>query len=84
MAISNDLDKYYTDRLRMMSDRPWHQLMEDVEEMLKATNDLSSVPDEKTLHYRRGEISMMRWMLSLRDVSEQAYQQLKDEDEIAS
>jgi hypothetical protein len=64
----------------MMGDRPWYQLMEDVEEMLKATNDISSIQDEKTLHFRRGEISMMRWMLSLRDVSEQAYQQLKDED----
>ena len=84
MGMSPELQEYYELRLRMMSDRPWYQLMEDVEEMLKATNDLSSVHDEKTLHYRRGEISMMRWMLSLRDVSEQAYQQLKDEDETAS
>ena len=84
MKIDASLQEYYELRLRMMSDRPWYQLMEDVEEMLKATNDLSSVPDEKTLHYRRGEISMMRWMLSLKDVSEQAYQQLKDEDETAS
>jgi len=84
MTMDASLQEYYELRLRMMSDRPWYQLMEDVEEMLKATNDLSSVPDEKTLHYRRGEISMMRWMLSLRDVSEQAYQQLKDEDETAS
>ena len=82
--MTPELQEYYELRLRMMSDRPWYQLMEDVEEMLKATNDLSSVPDEKTLHYRRGEISMMRWMLSLRDVSEQAYQQLKDEDETAN
>jgi hypothetical protein len=67
----------------MMGDPAWKDLMEDIEEMLKATNDLSSVPDEKTLHYRRGEISMMRWMLSLRDVSEQAYEQLKEEDNAA-
>ena len=84
MALDPLLQEYYELRLRMMSDRPWHQLMEDVEEMLKATNDITSIQDEKTLHYRRGEISMMRWMLSLRDVSEQAYQQLKDEDETAS
>ena len=82
--MTPELDRYYSDRLSMMGDPAWKDLMEDIEEMLKATNDLSSVPDEKTLHYRRGEISMMRWMLSLRDVSEQAYQQLKDEDETAS
>ena len=82
--MTPELQAYYEKRLSMMGDTAWKQLMEDVTQMLDATNDLSSVPDEKTLHYRRGEISMMRWMLSLRDVSEQAYQQLKDEDETAS
>ena len=82
--MTPELQAYYEKRLSMMGDTAWKQLMEDVTQMLDATNDLSSVPDEKTLHYRRGEISMMRWMLSLRDVSEQAYQQMKDEDEATS
>ena len=82
--MDSQLQAYYEKRLSMMGDTAWKQLMEDVTQMLDATNDLSSVPDEKTLHYRRGEISMMRWMLSLRDVSEQAYQQMKDEDETTS
>ena len=82
--MTPELQAYYEKRLSMMGDTAWKQLMEDVTQMLDATNDLSSVPDEKTLHYRRGEISMMRWMLSLRDVSEQAYQQMKDEDETTS
>lgn len=82
--MDSQLQAYYENRLSMMGDTAWKQLMEDVQIMLDATNDVSSISDEKTLHYRRGEISMMRWMLSLRDVSEQAYQQLKDEDEATS
>ena len=81
--MTPELQAYYEKRLSMMGDTAWKQLMEDVTQMLDATNDLSSVPDEKTLHYRRGEISMMRWMLSLREVSEQAYEQLKEEDNAA-
>ena len=81
--MDSQLQAYYENRLSMMGDTAWKQLMEDVEAMMQSTNDLSSVPDEKTLHYRRGEISMMRWMLSLRDVSEQAYEQLKEEDNAA-
>ena len=81
--MTPELQAYYEKRLSMMGDTAWKQLIEDVEEMLKSTNDLSSVQDEKALHYRRGEISMMRWMLSLRDVSEQAYQQLQEEDNAA-
>jgi len=30
--------------------------------------------------FKKGEVSIMRWMLSLKEVSEQAYQQLKDDD----
>lgn len=78
--MTPELQRYYEERLSMMGDKAWSDLVEDVGEMLKAANDLSSIQDEKTLHFRRGEISIMRWILSLKDVSEQAYQQLKDED----
>lgn len=78
--MTPELQIYYESRLSMMSDTAWRDLEDDVRNMMFATNDISSVQDEKTLHYRRGEISMMRWILSLREVSEQAYQQLKDED----
>jgi hypothetical protein len=63
----------------MMGEEAWKDLMFDVEQMLAATNDLSSVQDEKMLHFRRGEISMMRWMLSLKETSENAYKGLQDE-----
>lgn len=78
--MTPELQAYYEKRLSMMGDVAWTQLMEDVQTMLNATNDVSAIQDEKTLHYRRGEISMMRWMLSLKDVSEQAYQQLKEDE----
>jgi hypothetical protein len=45
--------------------------------MLKATDTLSGITDEKTLHFRRGEVSMMHWMLSIGQISEDAYEQLK-------
>jgi len=77
--MDSQLQAYYEKRLSMMGDTAWKQLMEDVTQMLDATNDLSSVPDEKTLHFRRGEISMMRWMLSLKETSENAYKGLQDE-----
>ena len=63
----------------MMSSDAWKELMEDISKMASATNDITAIQDEKTLHYRRGEISIMRWMLTLKQTSEQAYQTLKDE-----
>lgn len=76
--MAPELQSYYENRLDMMSTPAWKDLIEDIEAMLLSTNDISSIQDEKTLHYRRGEISMMRWILNLQSISEATYNQLKD------
>jgi len=78
------LQKYYENRMDMMSGEAWTDLMEDVQNMFDATNDVSAIQDEKTLHFRRGELSIMRWLLNLKGMSETAYQQQKDDNESAA
>lgn len=73
------LQKYYEDRLSMCSTDAWKELMHDVEVMLKTTDTLSSVSETHSLDFRKGEVSMMRWMLNIASVSEDAYEQLKAE-----
>lgn len=73
------LQKYYENRLSMCSSQAWKDLMDDVQQMLDATNRLDGVTAE-TLQYKQGEVSIMRWMLALKEVSEQAFQQLKEND----
>jgi hypothetical protein len=72
------LQKYYEDRLEMCSTDAWKELMKDVSEMLKYTDTLSSVSETHSVDFRKGEVSMMRWMLSVADVSEETYMRLKD------
>lgn len=79
--MTPELDEYYTRRLSMMGDPAWKDLMHDVSEMMKATNDIAAIQDEKTLHFRRGEISIMRWILSLEQVSRDTYDELKGGDQ---
>ena len=73
------LQRYYEERISMCSYEAWKDLMEDVQTMLSATNVLDGVTADN-MRYKQGEVSIMRWMLSLKEVSEQAYQQLKDDD----
>lgn len=79
--MTPELQRYYEQRLSMMGDPAWNDLMADVEEMVKSTNDITPIKDEKTLHFRQGELSMMRWLLSIKDVSEQAYKQLQEDEQ---
>jgi hypothetical protein len=72
------LQKYYESRLSMMSLPAWKDLMDDVKLMLDSTNTLSGVTPDN-LGYKQGEVSIMRWLLTLADTSEKAYDQLKDD-----
>lgn len=77
--MDKELARYYEARMSMMGDEAWKDLMEDVQRMYDSTNDLTPVQDEKTLHFRRGELSIMKWLLNLKAASETTFQQLKDD-----
>ena len=72
------LEKYYEARFDMFASKGWKDLMEDVNGMLVSTNMVDGLNTVEDLHYCKGEVAMMKWILSLQEVSETAYQELKD------
>lgn len=76
--MTPELQRYYEERLSMMGSNAWKELMVDVTEMLKATDTLSGVTGDN-FRFKQGEISIMKWLLSLKTISETAYQELQDE-----
>ena len=76
--MTPELQRYYENRLAMMGSQAWQDLMEDVAEMLKTTDTLSGVTVDN-FRFRQGEINIMQWILSLKSVSEAAYEELQNE-----
>lgn len=79
MGLTPELQKYYEARLSMMSEQGWADLVEDVRNMERATNTLDSVPDERTLLIRKGELNIIRWLIHLKESSERTYEELQNE-----
>ena len=77
--MDTELQKYYESRLEMTASPAWRDLMEDVQGMLKSTDTLSGTTLEN-LQYKQGEISIMKWLLSLKETSNEVYEQLKGQD----
>jgi hypothetical protein len=48
--------------------------------MLQAMNNISTIADEKSLQFRKGEISIMTWLITLKAVSERAYEELNEKN----
>ncbi len=66
----------------MFASQGWHDLMEDVDNMLSSLNNISSIEDEKHLQFRKGELSILTWLKTLKKVSEDAYEDLSDETNV--
>lgn len=74
------LQKYYEDRFSMMASTGWDDLVDDATNMFKAVNNLAPVTTETELYFRKGQLDILQWMLTLKDSSATAYEQLSSGD----
>lgn len=78
--MTPDLQKYYESRFDMMSMDGWKDLCIDIDSMIESLNNISVIPDEKTLQFRKGELSILTWLKTLKEVSEKAYEELNEKN----
>ena len=78
--MNSELQKYYEDRFSMMAMDGWKELIIDIDNMIESLNNISVIPDEKTLMFKKGELSILTWLKTLKEVSEKAYEELNEKN----
>ena len=78
--MTPELQKYYENRFSTMSTQGWQDLIDDATEMFKAVNNIAPVDNEATLFFRKGQLDILQWLLSLRESSAAAFEQLLSGD----
>jgi hypothetical protein len=78
--MNPELQKYYEDRFSMMGSDGWKDLVEDIDTMIASLNNISVIPDEQSLQFKKGELSILTWLKTLRQVSERAYEELNEKN----
>lgn len=78
--MTPELQRYYEDRFDLFSMPGWIDLMDDSVKMFEALNNISTIADEKSLQFRKGEISILTWLITLKEVSERAYEDLNEKN----
>ncbi len=68
--------EFYHDRLDLCEHDCWRALMKELEELKDLTNRLDSIESEKDLWFARGQLSVLRQMLSLEDITKRAAEEL--------
>ena len=82
--MNRELQDYYENRFAMMATKGWADLLEDLELMISSTDTLGGIETEQQLHFRKGEMSIMNWIKTLRESSTEVYEQLQQEEDNAS
>jgi len=78
--LSPELQSYYENRFSMMGSNGWKDLMEDIDTMISSLNNISVIPDEQSLQFKKGELSILTWLKTLKQVSERAYEELNEKN----
>lgn len=76
--MTPELQKYYEDRFSMMATEGWKDLVEDIDNMIYALNNISVIESESQLQFKRGELSILTWLKNLKQISERAYEELSE------
>ena len=75
--IKNLLD-YYENMWDMMSTVGWQEFVEDTQNLFDSYDQLSSVSTHDELLFRKGQLDILSWILTLKEVSEETYKQLQE------
>lgn len=77
--MNRELQTYYENRFSMMATKGWEDLLEDLELMITSTDTVSGIETTEQLHFRKGEMSIMNWIRTLRESSTEVYEQLQED-----
>jgi hypothetical protein len=78
--MTPELQKYYEDRFSMMGSDGWKDLMEDIDTMISSLINISVITDEQSLQLKKGVLSILTWLKTLKQVSERAYEELNEKN----
>jgi hypothetical protein len=78
--VNPELQHYYENRFSMMGSDGWKDLVEDIDTMIASLNNISVISDEQSLQFKKGELSILTWLKTLKEVSERAYEELNEKN----
>jgi hypothetical protein len=72
--------EFYERRFDLFALKGWTDLIEDFEQLKKNLVDLAQISTEQDLWYRKGQVEMINYLIQLKTLTEQAYEELINED----
>lgn len=72
--------EFYERRFDLFALKGWTDLVEDFEQLKTNLVDLAQISTEQDLWYRKGQVDMINYLIQLKTLTEQAYEELINEN----
>ena len=69
-------EQFYRDRIELLETEGWADLIDELKVLSDSVKRLESIDNEKDLWFARGQLSVLRQMLSLEDITKRAAEEL--------
>lgn len=79
--MNRELQDYYEERFSMCSSKGWKDLIEDIQLMKTEVESIKGASTLEQLHFKKGELSIINWLIHLEEASREVYDQLQGESE---
>lgn len=77
--MNRELQDYYEERFSMCSSKGWKDLIEDIQLMKTEVESIKGASTLEQLHFKKGELSIINWLIHLEEASREVYDQLQGE-----
>jgi len=78
--LSQEDLEFYERRFDLFALKGWLDLVEDFEQLKQNLVDIAQISTEQDLWYRKGQVEMINYLIQLKTLTEQAYEELINED----
>ena len=82
MALDQSLQKYYEEQFSLFATQGWKELLEDLQKFKDSLNNLSTVADEQTLFFRKGQLDILELLIQRKAMCEKTYEELLNEKNV--
>lgn len=77
--MEQSLQNYYEESFSTMASKGWQYLMEDLQKLKSQVENIRTVTDAQSLHYRQGQLDILELLLNRRQSCEEVYKELNNE-----
>ncbi len=78
--MTPELESYYSARFDMCMMQGWKDLLDDCQEMIDSYSDISKINTVEDLYIRKGQLDILNWLMSLKEISERTFEDLNEKD----